>query len=170
MSAASAQLRQIVGKYGTAQVQYHCTHRDLSGPHQYCRFAKDLIQQSPAIHWSISLTNPDFNRLLTVSPDSALFDISNLLGASEYRQLAEDMTELVDMYCCLFDLEHVGLRLTVLDRAMCPNSTLTVLPVDWSVPIRVRRLSGYSMKGRSLQVRQRKSWAHRCWIWPLSVW
>lgn len=68
-----------------------------------------------------TLTNPQFNRLLTVSPESALCDISNVLGASEYQPLAEDMAELVAMYCCLFDLEHVGLRLTVLDRAMCPK-------------------------------------------------
>ncbi len=42
----------------------------------------------------------------------------------EYAKKAEfiaDLTLLVDMYACLFDLEEVGLRVQLLDRAMCPR-------------------------------------------------
>ncbi len=66
-------------------------------------------------------TYPNFSSLLTVSPESALTQLLNVLGSPEYQPLAEDMAELVDMYCCLFDLERAGLRLTVLNRAMCPK-------------------------------------------------
>lgn len=35
--------------------------------------------------------------------------------------LRDDIAELVDMYACLFEVEHVGLRLKSLERAMCPR-------------------------------------------------
>lgn len=35
--------------------------------------------------------------------------------------LRDDISELVDMYACLFEVEHVGLRLKSLERAMCPR-------------------------------------------------
>jgi hypothetical protein len=35
--------------------------------------------------------------------------------------LARDILYLVDMFSCLFDIDTVGIRLTVLDRAMCPK-------------------------------------------------
>ena len=42
--------------------------------------------------------------------------------------LSEDIAELVDMFCCLFDLGRVGLRLTVLDKAMCPKFHVDKVP------------------------------------------
>lgn len=36
-------------------------------------------------------------------------------------ELSENIAELVDMFCGLFDLKQAGLKLTVLDRAMCPR-------------------------------------------------
>lgn len=32
-----------------------------------------------------------------------------------------DLAEITEMFCCLFELEAVGLRLRVLDKAMCPK-------------------------------------------------
>ncbi|MEX0738792.1 MAG: DUF1826 domain-containing protein [Pseudohongiella sp.] len=34
---------------------------------------------------------------------------------------AEDLRLLCDMYACLFDLEQIGLRISVLNKAMCPR-------------------------------------------------
>lgn len=34
---------------------------------------------------------------------------------------AQDLRLLCEMYACLFELEQVGLRISVLDRAMCPR-------------------------------------------------
>ena len=42
--------------------------------------------------------------------------------------LHEDMAELVDMYCCLFELKRVGLRISVLNRAMCPRFHVDHVP------------------------------------------
>ena len=42
--------------------------------------------------------------------------------------LADDVTELVDMFCCLFDLTRVGLRLEVLEQAMCPRFHVDMVP------------------------------------------
>lgn len=42
--------------------------------------------------------------------------------------LSQDIGELVDIFCCLFDLERVGLRLTALDKAMCPKFHVDKVP------------------------------------------
>lgn len=42
--------------------------------------------------------------------------------------LAESLAELVDMFCCLFELERAGLRLTTLDTAMCPKFHVDKVP------------------------------------------
>ena len=67
--------------------------------------------------------------VLAVTPKSThkvlcdTFDESNIMTA-----LSDDITLLVDMFCCLFDLESAGLRLTVLDRAMCPRFHVDRIP------------------------------------------
>jgi len=56
----------------------------------------------------------------------ALYDI---LGAnSEAKILSNDIAEIVEMFCCLFDLKQVGLRLTTLDKAMCPKFHVDRVP------------------------------------------
>lgn len=66
--------------------------------------------------------NSRFQTSVTVTPKSALASITEALGNSDcYSALSENIAELVDMFCCLFDLGHAGLRLTALDRAMCPK-------------------------------------------------
>ncbi len=42
--------------------------------------------------------------------------------------LKDDITLLVDMFCCVFDLKKAGLRLTALDRAMCPRFHFDRIP------------------------------------------
>jgi len=42
--------------------------------------------------------------------------------------LSEDIALIVDMFCCLFDVEEVGLRLTTLDSAMCPKFHVDQIP------------------------------------------
>jgi len=57
--------------------------------------------------------------------------IENDAALSNAHALCENIAELVEMFCVLFDLKEVGLRLTALDRAMCPR-----FHVDW-VPCRL---------------------------------
>lgn len=53
----------------------------------------------------------------------------NVLGETNaVMVLSDDITLLVDMFCCLFDLKGVGLRLTVLDSPMCPRFHFDRIP------------------------------------------
>ncbi|MBA6253302.1 MULTISPECIES: DUF1826 domain-containing protein [unclassified Colwellia] len=64
-----------------------------------------------------------------VTVQSVNATLCNALGASSaVMRLSEDITLLVDMFCCLFDLKEVGLRLTALDRAMCPRFHFDRIP------------------------------------------
>ena len=68
------------------------------------------------------VANPGFQIAMPVTPVNARTDLQQALKGSDCAEsLSEDAAELVDMFCCLFDLQAVGLRLTVLSRAMCPR-------------------------------------------------
>ncbi len=73
-------------------------------------------------------SNPTFQAAMTVTPQSALASVSEYLGDTAHRELREDIAELVDMFCCLFELRRTGLRLTALDRAMCPKFHVDRVP------------------------------------------
>lgn len=42
--------------------------------------------------------------------------------------VCEEIAQLVDMFCCLFDLKDAGLRLTMLEHAMCPRFHVDRVP------------------------------------------
>lgn len=59
---------------------------------------------------------------ITVSPYNAHELLSGALGTKEeFEPLIKDVASLVEMFCCLFEIDNVGLRLTSLARAMCPR-------------------------------------------------
>lgn len=72
--------------------------------------------------------NPTFQTSMSVTPLSARSSISESLGTSSQSELSENIAELVDMFCCLFELKRAGLRLTALDRAMCPRFHVDRVP------------------------------------------
>lgn len=72
--------------------------------------------------------NPSFQASMTVSPESALTSLSDSLADPQQTELCENIAELVAMFCCLFELKRVGLRLTALDRAMCPKFHVDNVP------------------------------------------
>jgi hypothetical protein len=87
--------------------------------------ANNLEQAADAIIES----RPTLEELLVVSPEEAFESVKKLLGGSpEAEVLAEDIANLVDMFCCLFDLKRGALRMTVLDRAMCPRFHVDRVP------------------------------------------
>ena len=87
--------------------------------------AKNLEQAADAIIES----NPTLEELLVVSPEKAFDSVKKVLGSSQEAEvLAEDIAHLVDMFCCLFDLKRGALRMTVLDRAMCPRFHVDRVP------------------------------------------
>jgi len=69
-----------------------------------------------------------FQASMTVTPKSALSSVRKFIGDTTKHELSENIAELVDMFCCLFELKRTGLRLTVLDRAMCPKFHVDKVP------------------------------------------
>ncbi len=71
----------------------------------------------------------DYQASLVVKPDTVFNQL--IESESEFinaQALCKDIAELVEMFCILFDLEQAGLRLTVLDHAMCPRFHVDKLP------------------------------------------
>jgi len=78
---------------------------------------------------SILTNNRTFKISTSVTPQDTFESLYGALGAnSEAKLISEDVTEIVTMFCCLFDLKQVGLRLTPLDRAMCPKFHVDRVP------------------------------------------
>ncbi len=89
------------------------------------RSLSDTLQKSIE---TLLTSKPTFKAAMTVTPESALSSIRDALGGDAQTELSENITELVDMFCTLFELERVGLRLTALDRAMCPRFHVDQVP------------------------------------------
>lgn len=77
-----------------------------------------LIEQNPTLQIAKTLPVDDVAATLArVLPDTSAVDL-----------LTYSIVELTEMFCCLFELEHVGLRLKVLDKAMCPRFHVDRVP------------------------------------------
>ena len=79
----------------------------------------------------ILLGKPELKLSMVVAPQDTSAAIKEALSTSPsaaVKLLSEDIALLVDMFCCLFDLKHAGLRLTALDRAMCPRCHVDKVP------------------------------------------
>ena len=74
------------------------------------------------------LSNPNFRASMTLSPETALSRVSDSIGDPNQLELSENIAELVDMFCCLFELKQAGLRLVALDRAMCTRFHVDKIP------------------------------------------
>jgi len=73
-------------------------------------------------------TNGSFTKAMTVSPRDAASAVSDSLGTSDGCPLSRNIAELVEMFCCLFELNRTGLRLGVLTGAMCPKFHVDRVP------------------------------------------
>jgi len=78
---------------------------------------------------SIMATSANLRVLITARPNNA---VKNLVESapelSDKQALCEYIAMLVDMFCTLFELKGVGLRLTTLDQAMCPKFHVDKVP------------------------------------------
>ncbi len=73
--------------------------------------------------------NPTFSTSMTVTANNALTSLLDELGnVDAITPLANDVAQLVDMFCCLFEQQRVGIRLTVLSHAMCPRFHVDRVP------------------------------------------
>jgi len=65
----------------------------------------------------------------SVTPENvAEYIRSKLSDADCSVALSEDIALIVDMFCCLFGVKEAGLRLTTLDKAMCPKFHVDQIP------------------------------------------
>jgi len=71
---------------------------------------------------------PSFQTSITVTPANVHSAIGELIDASKFSDLCDDITELVTMFCTLFDLKRTGLRLATLEKAMCPKFHVDRVP------------------------------------------
>lgn len=83
------------------------------------------IQQAAA---ALIEDNPTFRTAVMVTPDNALENFNKSLSKISCPSLSEDIAELVGMFCLLFDTERAGVRLSVLDNAMCPKFHVDRIP------------------------------------------
>lgn len=71
--------------------------------------------------------NPDFSKSVNVSSESAYQELQRSLDDLP-PALVQNIAELVDMFCCLFDLKDAGVRLATLNSAMCPRFHVDRVP------------------------------------------
>ena len=71
--------------------------------------------------------NPTFQKEMVLTPQDALSRIRESFD-NNMTEVSEDIAELVDMFCYLFELKQVGMRLKVLDQAMCPKFHVDKVP------------------------------------------
>lgn len=86
---------------------------------------------SPSFSSAISeflIANPKVHTSEVLSPAQTQAVLKASLGQHSPPELIDDIAELVDMFCCLFELKRAGLRLAVLDRAMCPRFHVDRVP------------------------------------------
>ena len=114
--------RPFVGIHPTVFTNIYCEdtniviwQRKLSKPlTEAVAFYQDLCQEPQTIE---------------IASKSASAQINEIVGVDHrFAELSKDIAELVDMFCCLFDLKRVGLRITPLDRAMCPKFHVDRVP------------------------------------------
>ena len=72
--------------------------------------------------------NEKFEKSVTLSPQNAYAELEALTKGMAPKVFLDNMAELVDMFCCLFDLKRAGLRLAILDKAMCPRFHVDRVP------------------------------------------
>ncbi len=77
---------------------------------------------------SVVASSPSLTVSMSVAPDSALDRVSESLGTGNDCSLSHDVAELVDMFCYLLGIKRAGLRLAVLNSAMCPKFHVDRVP------------------------------------------
>ena len=71
--------------------------------------------------------NPTFQKEMILTPQDALSRINEFFD-NNMTEVSEDIALLVDMFCYLFELKQAGMRLKVLDKAMCPKFHVDKVP------------------------------------------
>lgn len=90
---------------------------------------RDLSQELTLAVDEFLARNKTKAAVLAVTPETTNDVLCKAFGDSDSMMaLREDIALLVDMFCCLFELKEAGLRVTILERAMCPRFHFDRIP------------------------------------------
>lgn len=127
--APSVRMQQVTGgalatltRIFEDDVNLAAWQRELSDP--ITGFAQALVAGSPGWGDSLSLEAP---------AEGASCDLSPLLRHAEHlpghSAFLNDLQWIADAFCCLLGVQRLGVRLRVLDKAMCPRWHVDHVPV-----------------------------------------
>lgn len=74
------------------------------------------------------MNKPTFETAFTTTPGRAPDALREILADVGYSELSANIVALVQMFCDLFGLKRAGLRLAILDHAMCPRFHVDKVP------------------------------------------
>ena len=89
---------------------------------------RQLSNNLKTIATNFLTANPNYQITATIKSKTISSDIKQALGKTMPSEISDDIAELVDMFCLLFDLSRAGLRLTALNKAMCPKFHVDQVP------------------------------------------
>ncbi len=116
LGCAEGREPQLLGGIYRDDVNIAIWHRKLG--ETLSQAADSILDQFPALKIS-----------LIASPEAIYPAIVKELGSSiESKALAQDIAYLADIYSCLFGCSRIVLRLSALDRAMCPRFHVDRVP------------------------------------------
>jgi len=73
--------------------------------------------------------SPNWQTRFIQHPKKIANQLEHELPLSDSRQaFIEDVTQVADMFSCLFELDYMGLRMAVLSTAMCPKFHVDRIP------------------------------------------
>ena len=85
-------------------------------------YQRNLDERIVSYSQNLMQDHPQFNLRSVINCEKIVTSLNALIpDLPEQPAFVADLALLIDMYACLFDLDEVGLRVQVLDRAMCPR-------------------------------------------------
>lgn len=90
---------------------------------------RDLEEDTKQAVTAVLSAGNNFSLNQIVTPENVTKSLERgLPNVNGLEALIRDIALLVDAYCCLFDLDTAGLRLTQVDSAMCPRFHVDQVP------------------------------------------
>ena len=122
LQQVSSEQIDVLGEVLRDEVNLAVWQRQL--PAQISDFASALLAQGEPLGQSIvlELASPESEPNLSGLVDG----YSDLPGQAAFLQ---DVSWLISAFACLFDAKRIGLRLRILDKAMCPRFHVDHVPV-----------------------------------------
>ncbi|AIY66575.1 DUF1826 domain-containing protein [Pseudoalteromonas piratica] len=89
---------------------------------------ESLNQQAIDDANTILANSEQLNLVIAATPNDIIKQLSEHSELASHTALCQHIHTLLDMFCTLFELKRAGLRLTILDKAMCPKFHVDKIP------------------------------------------